>query len=72
MISTNHLPLASHEHSSIQNSDVHDRMILHRDLNTANVRSMHSNTVKLCEFGIAKVLHSTSQLTSTMIGYGCH
>ncbi len=46
----------------------HNRKILHRDLKTVNVCFIQDNKVKLCEFGIAKVLHSTSQLTALRFG----
>ena len=46
---------------------MHERRILHRDLKTQNI-FLTNGKVKLGDFGISKVLDSTVQLTSTVIG----
>lgn len=38
---------------------IHDRKILHRDIKAQNVFVMKDGTVKLGDFGIAKVLNTT-------------
>ena len=47
---------------------IHDRKILHRDLKAQNVFLMKDGTVKLGDFGIARVLENTFQLCKTQIG----
>mmetsp|Transcript_54514 Transcript_54514/g.130000 ORF Transcript_54514/g.130000 Transcript_54514/m.130000 type:complete len:831 (-) Transcript_54514:38-2530(-) len=52
---------------------LHQRRILHRDLKTQNIfltgpRGMSQFALKLGDFGIAKVLDSTTDLTKTQIG----
>lgn len=47
---------------------IHDKKILHRDLKVQNVFLMKDGTVKLGDFGIARVLEHTFQLCKTQIG----
>jgi hypothetical protein len=47
---------------------IHDRKVLHRDLKVENVFLMKDGTIKLGDFGIARVLEHTFQLCHTQIG----
>lgn len=47
---------------------VHDRKILHRDLKTQNIFLTKNGTVKLGDFGVAKVLTNTMDFARTSIG----
>ncbi|GIQ84835.1 hypothetical protein KIPB_006406 [Kipferlia bialata] len=47
---------------------VHDRKILHRDLKTQNLFVTSANTIKLGDFGIARILKSTMECAKTAIG----
>ena len=47
---------------------VHSQNILHRDLKTQNIFLTKENIIKLGDFGIAKVLHSTGDMARTVIG----
>lgn len=47
---------------------VHDRRTLHRDIKTQNIFLTKSGIAKLGDFGIARVLSSTSDLAKTCIG----
>ena len=47
---------------------IHDRKILHRDLKAQNVFIMRDGTIKLGDFGIAKVMDHSFQLCKTQIG----
>lgn len=47
---------------------VHSRKVLHRDIKTQNVFLTGANTIKLGDFGISKVLESTTQVAMTVVG----
>ena len=47
---------------------VHGRKVIHRDIKTQNVFLTSSNTVKVGDFGISKVLESTTQKAMTVVG----
>lgn len=47
---------------------IHDRKILHRDIKSQNIFLTDDGKVRLGDFGIAKVLNSTSDLARTCIG----
>lgn len=47
---------------------VHDRKILHRDIKCQNIFLTKKGVVKMGDFGIAKILDHTTQLSKTAIG----
>ncbi|GHP03432.1 hypothetical protein PPROV_000218700 [Pycnococcus provasolii] len=47
---------------------VHDKKVLHRDLKTQNVFLHRDGTIKLGDFGIARVLRFPSEMARTVIG----
>ncbi len=47
---------------------VHDRKIIHRDIKSQNVFLMKDNTIKMGDFGIARVLSCTREKAKTVVG----
>lgn len=46
----------------------HDRKIMHRDIKALNVFLTSNDIVKLGDFGIARVMASTSEMAATVVG----
>lgn len=47
---------------------IHGRKVLHRDIKSSNVFLTRSNTIKLGDFGISKVLENTNDHAITVQG----
>jgi NIMA (never in mitosis gene a)-related kinase len=47
---------------------IHGRKVLHRDIKASNIFLTGNNTVKLGDFGISRVLESTSAHAMTVVG----
>lgn len=47
---------------------VHDRKIIHRDIKGQNIFITKNNTVKLGDFGIARILNKTMEKARTVVG----
>ena len=47
---------------------VHGRRVIHRDLKTQNLFLTGNKTIKVGDFGISKVLESTTQVAMTVVG----
>ena len=47
---------------------LHTKKVIHRDIKSANVFLTSSGNIKLGDFGIAKVLDSTTDKAKTLVG----
>ena len=47
---------------------IHDRKILHRDLKTQNIFMNQNGSIKIGDFGIARVLSDTKSKAKTVVG----
>ncbi|AVH61684.1 MULTISPECIES: serine/threonine-protein kinase [Streptomyces] len=74
----NHRPLRVHDVVEIAEqvasalSYAHQQGLVHRDLKPANIMRLVGGTVKICDFGIARLGHDigfTAELTNTVTGF---
>merc|ERR1712151_320983 len=52
----------------VASKHVHDRKILHRDIKAQNIFMTKSGLTKLGDFGIARVLSTTTEMAATVVG----
>ena len=47
---------------------LHDKLIFHRDLKLGNILIKDNKQIKICDFGLAKVLNTVDEETKTICG----
>lgn len=47
---------------------IHNRKVVHRDIKTSNILMCESGFIKIGDFGISKMLDTTSEVCKTFIG----
>lgn len=47
---------------------LHDKLIFHRDLKLGNILIKNNNKIKICDFGLAKILKTVDEETMTICG----